>query len=363
MNVISFIGSDKNAGKTTVFNYIYKEYRRKFTKSVLCLSSIGINGEELDSYEYDQSKPPIAVYAEDYFITRGSHLRSARGAYRILHIWGEGEESNPLILAQSLTAKLGVVLEGPNHYQEILAVKQFLAASLMRDGGYLLLDGSIDRQFLAGPKISDVFYYALLLSNRPAQLRKASDLLTPLFFPLAKEERGQPPGVKSLLYRGDETIYQGTEIAFIDRQLLEQLRHLSGMGESHGELHGASHTYTLYLNSALSPSLFALLGSIKNLRVILDNFTLYQNISTSTSTYTATAAITAPLPSNLYLLRPTNVAGIFWRMDPDNPIDYSSNLLLMKLLSQMKKSKKISVHNLFREDPDEIRIGTRSDIL
>jgi len=35
----------------------------------------------------------------------------------------------------------------------------------------------------------------------------------------------------------------------------------------------------LYLNGALSKSLYALLAPLKNLTVILNNFTLYQNIS------------------------------------------------------------------------------------
>ena len=49
METLAFIGSDKNAGKTTVFNFVYQKMHAADT--MVCLTSIGINGEPVDTYE------------------------------------------------------------------------------------------------------------------------------------------------------------------------------------------------------------------------------------------------------------------------------------------------------------------------
>ena len=82
-------------------------------------------------------------------------------------------------------------------------------------------------------------------------------------------------------------------------------------------------------------SLYPFLAPLKNLTIILDNFTLYQNISVHDNH----GRIFRP---RLLLLNPVKVQRIFLKQETSRyPLSAPEN---------------IHVHNLFREDLNEIRI-------
>ncbi|MBF0314057.1 MAG: hypothetical protein HQK50_03275 [Oligoflexia bacterium] len=378
MKTISFIGSDKNAGKTTVLNFVYKRLRKQLKlKSAICLTSIGINGEETDRYEGSgPKKPAIKVFAGDYLITRECHLRAttaAAASYSIVYDFSQGTESDPLLLVR-VNATLGgvaVLLEGPNDKSELMRAKEYLLAQ--RDIAYFLLDGSIDRQFLAAPEVSDSFYFALLLSDRAPQLSKAYDLVHAVSLNMAEEgdyrvvadcQYSSSAEIKSILYDDhNEVIYMGKEIAFLDKQLFKHLEEIDNISNSSlpfyhqiGVNSGLSHTplqYYLYLNSALTPTIMKRIGKIKNLNLILDNFTLIQNISSviNLSGSQAQNQMSANLPP-IALLHQVKVDGFFWRSEGGSK-NKSKETLLRKILGSIKD---IPVHNLYRENPHEIRV-------
>ncbi|MBF0297155.1 MAG: hypothetical protein HQK51_00425 [Oligoflexia bacterium] len=366
---ISFIGSDKNAGKTTSLNFVYQKLKseNQFITSSNCdfvVTSVGINGEEFDTYEsFDRHKflkPDITIYRNDYFITATDHLKQLNGQYQIVHVFDGPKFNKPLMLGRMLyDGKL--ILEGPNEKEELLEIKKYLDQAFNPDSNlcFFLIDGSIDRQFLAHPQISDYFFFSLLLSNRQEQINKANNLLTPLSFKTCSSELKcffinhlSSEQIKSLLIYEDENnnknnnkknknknnfsvLYKGTEIAFLDDDLRKCCIKYS-----------TNKTY-LYLNSALTKSLSCTLAPFEKMDIILDNFTLYQDISTNIPNNNI-------LMKRLSLLHTINVSALFMReetkIDKTNYGNY-----FFKFINNNKNKQ--TLINIFRENLDEIRVS------
>jgi len=326
VKTLSFIGSDKNAGKTTVLNFVFRKLSEDPGRAVpVCLTSIGINGEEVDTYE-GHPKPSIRLYKGSYFVTACEHLKELTGRYEICFSFND---FNKLYILGKCLSDFQVVLEGPNNRQELLRLKK-VVGTLLPDSR-LLIDGSIDRQFLAHPDISDGFYFALLISDRKEQLQKAHDLLFSLTLPVCPENHRlflTTTGIedrKSILYdRENKILYHGSEMPSLDDNLKDACMKCKDSKTS------------LYLNGAFSKSLFSFFAPFKKLTIILDNFTLYQNISVGEN-------LGPRFSPEIFLLHPVRVNTIFLREDagetafPGLPQD-------------------IPIINLFRENPHEIRI-------
>ncbi|HLE09893.1 MAG: hypothetical protein A2504_02750 [Bdellovibrionales bacterium RIFOXYD12_FULL_39_22] len=323
MKTLAFIGSDKNAGKTTALNYVYRQHQR--TANVLCLLSIGINGESVDSYEGSE-KPQITIFPDSFFVTAADHLASHPGKYATCGIFGRPSFKKNWIFAKALTS-FNIVLEGPNEASEILLIKKELHQ--YNHKMIILLDGSIDRQFIANPKITDGIYFSLLISERTTQLKKAQNLLDPLTFLacpentkeiIAKEIGRHNGSLKSLLIDGQNILHAGKLAPFLD----EELRSMA--------LENASEKLFLYLDGAFTKTLFSYLKATQ-INVVIDNFTQYQMISTSEQQESSL---------RFYLYNPVNVLAIF--------LNQESKMINLKI------PPNIPVYNLFQEDCNEVRI-------
>ena len=318
MKTWSFIGSDKNAGKTTVLNYVHRRLLDTSGSGPICLTSIGINGEEVDNFEH-LPKPRIPIFRGNWFITAAGQLSAFSGCYQPLRTFAPPRFRKEYLLGQAVSDFLPV-LEGPNTADEILLVKEALAPTLKQ--GHLLIDGSIDRQFLGHPLISDAIFFALLISPRPEQQRKAADLLFALTIPecgVAEKSLilGHLGGEsRSLLFddRG-ELLYRGVTPPFLDAGLRD--RCLQSRGKA----------CLLYLNGALTRSLHALFAPWHTFRIVLDNFTLYQNVSVS-------EGMARAFRPQLSLLQPVLVRHIFLNQEADVVLALPPG---------------IAVHNLFLE--------------
>lgn len=328
METWSFIGSDKNAGKTTALLAVARKLCRTRPGDVT-VTSVGINGEAVDAYD-QRPKPTIELSSGVRVLTAGEHLTPLAGRYRVRGVLGPPAFAKEYVLAE-LDTGAAVVVEGPNTGEELRLAKARLAA--VSPGARLLVDGSIDRQFLGSPQLSDAFYFALLLSDRPLQRQKARDLVRALSLPCCTTWGPRAlatvaePGVRALLFdAGGEVAYRGTSLPALDlglRQACAGLRREESC---------------LYLNGALSPELFDALLPFRRLTVVLDNFTLLLH-----------GSVGAPAPESawqrflprLRLLWPVNVRGIF--VHEEGPCD---------LVSQLPS--RVPVLNLFRETPDAV---------
>lgn len=271
MKTISFIGSHKNAGKTTVLNFVHQRLHAG-NGMPICLTSIGINGEDADSFD-NRPKPLIPVYADTLFITCASHLKQKAGRYQVVDIFSDPVLKKVYVLGRALTG-FSMVIEGPNEKQAILAIKEQLHPIVKH--GVLLIDGSMDRQFLAHPEISDAIYVSMLITSNRNQQAQVENLLSALSIPDADNRlkslvtANLKKNIKSLLFNDDHAlIYIGQDIPFMDEALKNACR----------ETRDTKHY--LYVNGALSTTLYAFLSPFRNMTVILDNFTCFQNVGKS----------------------------------------------------------------------------------
>jgi len=299
METYCFIGSDKNAGKTTALNFIYDSLCRQDCPPVLCLTGIGINGERVDNFD-GSAKPEIRLRAGSHFLTHARQLEDHNGQYRTLQVFGEPQFHGPYVFGCCLT-DFAVLLEGPNSRQELLLAKAAMATVV--GDGILLLDGSIDRQFLADPAISDRLYFAVLFSDSRVQQQRAAALLRALQLPTGPEQVCRQiaglksPATKSLLLGpGGEVCYLGTAMPFADSDLRAACRDL---GKEAG---------WLYLGGALTRSLADFFRPLASITLLLDNFPLYQ-------CQAGDGRAEAPFMGTLYLLHPVHLKAIFIRAE------------------------------------------------
>ena len=300
MKTYSFIGSDKNAGKTTAFNYIYRQLYIRRQARPLCLSSIGINGEDVDTWK-GADKPHIDLLPDSCFITHAVHLASHTGKYETLLTLGRPLFSKNYIFGRSLL-EMQLILEGPNRGKEISRAKHQIE-SLLGDNAIFLIDGSIDRQFLAKPEISDGFYFSLLFTKQPQQLQKSCDFLQMLSLaPCCREmhrtiTKNLTANTKSLMLADSgQLIYRGETIVSRDEELkrkCETIYHAPGV---------------LYLKGALTSSLYKFFAPFKRLQLILDNFTLFLSI-------TASKRQRPEFKPEIFLYHPVPVKTIFIRQE------------------------------------------------
>ncbi len=317
MKTVAFIGSDKNAGKTTVFNYIYNALNRH--RPSVCLTSIGINGEAVDYFE-GHPKPEINILKDTYFITAAEHLSHVSNRIEMLRRFDPPEFSKAYLFCKSKAA-FKTILEGPNTGHEIRILKDTILKLL--PAAHLLIDGSADRQFLAHPSICDAFYFSILLTDKKIQMERAHALLQPLSFSICPDTTKKQiagmlrPDTKSILFdQEDRVIYHGHTIPFMD----EDLKKACKPGT------------VLYLNGAFSQSLSHVISSFKDMIVILDNFTLLQDIS---ATHLEPAA-------KILLFHPITVIGISIRRQTDvdmhmDALPFPDNIPVFDLFEDDKK--------------------------
>ena len=315
MKTYSFIGPDKNSGKTTVFNYIYKKFTGE--KRPITITSIGINGEGVDHFN-TQKKPLIRVKKNTLFVTNESHLKLHQGKFKVITIFPPPFFSKSFVLGECLQP-FNMILEGPNSKDQLIRLKEIVYSQ--RKDGVLLIDGSIDRQFIADPKITDEFYFALPLTNNFKLNSKIDSIITSLSYKTCNRSikeiitHNKDNQTKSLILKNKKVIFKGVDIPSGDKKLHDVLNN--------------EEDISIYINGALTP---LLANQIKNksTEIILDNFTL--NHLTMESNLLKRSKYNISLLNKIIINR-------FFIKDDGGVVP--SNL-----------PKGIPVHNLYREDID-----------
>lgn len=295
MITVTFIGSDKDAGKTTAFNTVYGILYEK--NKPVCLTSTGISGDRIDAF-YGHPKPDILIKKHSYFVTAENRLSDFKKNFSTVMALTGSDFSKPYVFGKSIT-DFKLVLEGPNTRKELLLMKERIQTELKNT--ILMIDGSVDRQFVAHPAISDGFYFSVLISENPRLMARTNAFLLPLSLSACPEtirtliiNTFQEDPMKSLLIdESFQVVYKGSPVPFQDNRLHTHLEKRKGLKT------------ILYINGALSPSLFSFLRSYERLIVVLDNFTLYQNIPTQQAT--------SYFCPSMYLLHQVHINGIFIR--------------------------------------------------
>ncbi len=311
MKTVSFIGSDKNAGKTTAMNFVASKTQGKY-----CISSIGLNGEIQDNLTGGM-KPTIEIKKDKYFLTAAEHLNHLNGSYSIVQILTPPGYFKNYILGKA-DQDINLTLEGPNEKENWISAKKEIERVIKN--GVLLIDGSIDRQFIAHPEISDEFYFCLLSSSREDQQQKAADLIAPLMYSACDTKTSKIlrklHSRSVVLDKKLNPIFLGTVSPFMDEDLFDAI--------------GKTADSTIYLEGALTGALYRKLVSLNVKQVILNNFTLYQNIGRNINEML-----------DIRLLNPINLNRIFVKEE---------------IQLELTVPDEIPIINLFRENLNEIAI-------
>jgi hypothetical protein len=320
----SFIGSEKNAGKTTALNFVFERLLQQSDKPVV-LTSIGINGEKTDRFR-GSDKPLVKLFPGGYAITAADHLQNKVGLFDLVHSFSRPQFVKDYLLVK-VKNSFECVIEGPDTGESVLAVKSWMQGHL--GDSSVLVDGSIDRKFLADPKISDGFFLSLLLGEKKEQIKSVRTLINCLKLPAVNDESRDwihalsSQQLKSAVFDLEGRIlFQGEKPAFLDEDLL---RHLV---ESDGHR-------VFYLKGALTDKVLATLAGKEKIKVVLDNFTLFQASAFDT-------VMSRAMDGTLTLLNEPNIKAIFVREKGcDEFLDMPEG---------------VPVVNLFREDMDAIAI-------
>lgn len=158
-NSIAIVGTCKNAGKTTVLNWILHGMQRP---RVLGLTSIGRDGEEEDQV-FQTSKPTIFVPSGHIVATAKESIFNGDATGEILDTTGYRTALGEVVILRVLVGGY-MQLAGPssNHQLQHLIQK-------MRGFGAetVIIDGTIDRRSLASPQVADAVILATGASLSP----------------------------------------------------------------------------------------------------------------------------------------------------------------------------------------------------
>ncbi|MBR1770261.1 MAG: hypothetical protein IJ748_07390 [Bacteroidales bacterium] len=150
---VSFVGMDKNAGKTEALNYVISRLS-SFNKSV-AVTSIGIDGETLDQVT-STSKPMVFLYPDTIFVTSEKLYDRRQAVSQVEALSKYSSGLGRLVSARTLSFG-NVMLSGPT---STLWLKE-LIDELSQKADICLIDGALSRKSFASPSITE----AMILST------------------------------------------------------------------------------------------------------------------------------------------------------------------------------------------------------
>jgi hypothetical protein len=151
---ISFVGMDKNAGKTLALNYVLSRLHC-FKDLSIAVTSIGIDGETIDQVT-NTSKPKIYIYPNTTFITAENLYNQRQIVSMVEGISNNNTSLGRLIKAKSLSYG-NVLLSGPTNTTWLRENIE----ELNKECDICLIDGALSRKSFASPSITQ----AMILST------------------------------------------------------------------------------------------------------------------------------------------------------------------------------------------------------
>ncbi len=183
-NIVSIVGTCKNAGKTVTLNEIINQAHEKGIK--LGLISTGRDGERKDVLTSTE-KPPI-------FVRRGTVLTTVesaiKGEHAGLEIFRVTDYSTPMgrVVIGRATEDGYAEISGPH---SSLTIKKMCIEMQELGAELVLIDGSLDRRASAAPYVSDgtvLATGAALARNIGGVVEKTMHLINTYSIPAAEDE-------------------------------------------------------------------------------------------------------------------------------------------------------------------------------
>ena len=212
--IISLIGMSKNAGKTTVLNYLLNHYKR--SSLTVAITSIGRDGEDID-IATGTTKPKIYVPSGSIIATAEVLLGLSDITYEVLEVTDFNTPMGRIIIVRARSAGF-VQIGGASiscRLSEILKILQTFNVNKV------LIDGAISRKSTSNPLLAEavVLCVGASLSNDMGEvICKTKHAVSMLMLPKAKPEARNisingaltDSKINSLLYSGENL--DGTQI-------------------------------------------------------------------------------------------------------------------------------------------------------
>jgi len=181
--ITSIIGLSKNAGKTTLLNYLIKQNEQQ--KLRLGIASIGVDGERVDLLT-GQPKPLIRVPKGTLVVTTEKGLQEGTAAWRILdHICKTSIDN--IYIAEVLEEGT-VKLIGTHTIDIITNILQYFK---LYGADRVIVDGAYDRFSSANPEITNQVYLVIGASLHQDQKQFwniVNERLSRFFYPVTTDE-------------------------------------------------------------------------------------------------------------------------------------------------------------------------------
>ncbi len=145
MKTIAITGICKNAGKTTVLNYLLSR-----SNEVNAITSIGLDGETTDNV-FDTRKPRIYVKANTYIISAKQSLAKCDITYEVVATTNINTSMGYICVVRALSEGY-VLVAGPNKVSEINQIREVISNFAVNT---LYIDGAINRKQFSSLKSVD----------------------------------------------------------------------------------------------------------------------------------------------------------------------------------------------------------------
>lgn len=148
------LGNEKNAGKTTLLNYLVRRLRERGSLAYL---SVGVDGEGTDLIS-GGAKPNVVAAPGDWLVTAAHALRQSDIAAEIHEVFPFGTAMGPSVLVRVVRGGF-VELIGPGTNQQLSHVLQYVTSGAgVRT---VLVDGAINRITQVGASAASSYVYVL----------------------------------------------------------------------------------------------------------------------------------------------------------------------------------------------------------
>lgn len=164
--IVALIGMAKNAGKTTLLNYMIDE--AYWSEIVIGVTSIGWDGETVDAVT-KTPKPPIEVFKGTIVATAKKLIDNKSYRCEILEITNYETAVGPIIIIRMLEGAK-VQLIGPRSNDGLKYVSEKMQAY---GAEIVFIDGALDRISSASPAVAD----AVLLSTGASLSRDVNEVV------------------------------------------------------------------------------------------------------------------------------------------------------------------------------------------
>lgn len=214
---LSIIGMEKNTGKTECLNYILKRIQnteketvKGFSKYKVAVTSIGIDGENIDQVTHTH-KPEIFLNNGNYFVTTEKHYRERSITSEIIDLSDRKTSLGRLVTAKALTYGK-VILSGPNTTKWL---EQVLHNMRSLDVDLTIIDGALSKKSSGSPVITQSLILttgAAVSPHIPELLRKTKYVFQLIHLPLFESSNSELISLLQEIESGIYAIDQNNEI-------------------------------------------------------------------------------------------------------------------------------------------------------